>query len=94
MSKNTFEVYFRGRHVKTFTSVHDEQHLVLTYPHTKNIAPVVDRHFKTLASCVRDIKGQKRLAQWQGQTFIVRVLPGKNELTESDTFDVTGKVVL
>lgn len=92
---NTFSLAFRGEYVDTFTSVYDVQHVVLTYRTVRSTKPSVAQRYKTLASAVKAIKDDPtHLATWKGQSFIVEVFPGVNEITESNTFDAAGKQML
>lgn len=96
-TKHEYVLLFRGEHVQTFTTVYDEQHVLLGYrryaaegqspwdiPTGKVAAkPEVLRQMKTAAALKRDGVPSK-FATYPGQNFIVRVTPGVTEITDLD----------
>ena len=95
---NTFTLTFRGEHVQTFTSVHDQQAILLGYRRslaegqrfheipqgTVARKPEVLRSMKTLAALKR-VGVPSKYDTYPGQAFYVVVKPGTTEITDVET---------
>lgn len=94
---NSYVLTFRGDVVARFTSVYDEQHVRLAYirrwfpgqtPHevpagAVGTVPCVIRRMKTAAALRRDTVPPE-FRTYPGQHFMVRVLPGTTEITDTE----------
>ena len=94
-TKHEYTLLFRGEHVQTFTTVYEEQHVLLGYRRFAGIGqspwetpkghvakkPEVLRQMKTAAALKRD-GVPSRFNTYPGQHFIVRVTPGVTEITD------------
>lgn len=93
--KHDYALTFRGEPIRNrftrkvgWASVYTEQHAVLTYVRLPNgkisFQPVVQSIFKTAATAAKEIRCDKSLHQWQGQSFVVPLTPGVTEITDVD----------
>lgn len=94
-TKHEYTLLFRGEHVQTFTTVHDQQAVRLGYRRfpaegeshlsipTGRISrkPEVLRQMKTVAALKRTTDGS-RWTTYPDQTFTILVRPGVTEITD------------
>jgi hypothetical protein len=95
-AKHTYTLLFRGEHVQTFTTVHEQQAVLLGYrrfpmkgQHRLDVIPLgrvadkpeVLRSMKTLRALKRDPVDRK-FNTYDGQAFYIEVTPGTTEITD------------